>query len=238
MNAVCGRFASYRAAQDLAEAFDVDDVTPAAAAVPASYNVAPTQKIRVLLDRPAGPDGGPRREMHAARWGLVPAWADDPRISNRMINARRESLDTRPAFRDSLRRRRCVVPVEGYYEWQRLDGRRLPFFITSPAGEPLALAGLYAFWRDPSRSDDDPDRWLLSATIITTAAVGELAEIHDRVPVVLPPGVLDAWLSPGTEHPEPAHALLVCPTPRLVLRRVSTRVNTSAVDDRSLIDPV
>lgn len=235
---MCGRFASYRDARDIAEDLDVDEVTPAAAAVRPSYNVAPTQDVRVVLDR-AGPDGGPvRREMHAARWGLVPAWAPDRRIGNKMINARRESLDSRPAFRSSLARRRCVLPVDGYYEWQRRDGQRVPYFVAA-ASTPLALAGLYAFWRDPERDREDPDRWLLSTTVVTTAAVGELAAIHDRVPAVLGREAVEAWLDPGVAGPGQALAVLTdAGPPELHARRVSPRVNTPAVDDPSLLAPV
>lgn len=236
---MCGRFASYREARDIAEELDVDEVTPEAAAVPPSYNVAPTREVRVVLDRPAR-DGRPaRREMHAARWGLVPSWAADRRVGNRMINARRETLGSRPAFRASLARRRCVLPVDGFYEWQRQDGLRIPHYIAAESGHPLALAGLYAFWSDPERPPDDPHRWVLSATIVTTGASGELATIHDRVPVVLRRGeALDEWLDPGVEEPERALAALTADAPALRMIRVSTRVNTPAVDDPTLLTPV
>lgn len=235
MSRVCGRFASFRAAQDLAEAFDVDEVTPAAAAVVPSYNVAPTQEIRIVLDRRG--DGAHRREMHAARWGLVPSWATDRRIGSRLINARRESLDSKPAFRASLARRRCIVPVEGYYEWERRDGHRVPSFIAPPSGEPLALAGLYAFWLDPERAEDDPDRWVLSATIVTTAATGTLAAIHDRVPAVLDRPAVEAWLDPDADRPADVLALLAASPPLLVPTRVSSRVNSPANDGPALITP-
>ena len=234
---MCGRFASFRAAQDLADAYDVDEVTEAAGAVTPSYNVAPTQQIRVILDREASPEHPIRRELHAARWGLVPAWATDVRIGNRLINARRESLADKPAFRSSLARRRCVVPAEGYYEWQRRGRTKVPFYIHADDGGPLAFAGLYAFWRDPACADDDPRRWVLSATVITTDAAGDLADIHDRRPVLLTRADVEAWLDPSAHDPVQALAHLSGPVPDLSFHEVSTRVNTPAVDEPDLIAP-
>lgn len=234
---MCGRYASYRRAQDLAEAFDVVDVTEAAQAVELSYNVAPTETVRIVLDREAGPDAEPRRELHAARWGLVPAWADDVRIGSRHINARIESVGRSRAFRSSVTRRRCVVPADGYFEWQRRDGRKVPFYIRADDDAPLALAGLYSFWRDPERADDDPQRWLLSATILTTDAQDELGRIHDRRPVLVGPGEVAAWLDPAPCEPEAAVARLAVPPPPLAFYEVSTRVNAVANDGPDLIAP-
>lgn len=254
---MCGRYASYRAAQDLADAYDVAEVTPEAAAVAPSYNVAPTMAIRILLERRerleegaegagTGPGSGQpgearpavRRELHAARWGLVPAWAPDLRIGNRLINARVESLAEKPAFRASLAKRRCVVPAEGYYEWERRHGTKVPYFIHDAGGAPLALAGLYAFWRDPERADDDPGRWVLSATIVTRDAAPGLARIHDRQPVVLTGDDVAAWLDPTLEDGREAAAHLLGPGAPLTYYEVSRRVNRAGVDDAGLILPV
>lgn len=236
---MCGRYASYRKAQELAEAWHVDRVTEAAAALPPSYNVAPTQPVRVVLEREATEDAGPaHREMHAARWGLVPAWASDLRIGNRMINARLESLEKRPAYRASLERRRCIVAADGYYEWQRRDeGGKVPHYIHGDRAGPIALAGLYAFWRDPERADDDPDRWVLSTTIVTGQASGDLARLHDRVPVVLDGATIDRWLDPATRTGE-AVDVLTTAAPRLRFHPVSNRVNRTTVDEPELIEPV
>lgn len=234
---MCGRYASYRQAQDLADAFDVDEVTEGARQVPPSYNVAPTQPVRIVLERTGDEDSPAHREMHAARWGLVPAWAKDVRVGYKMINARVESLDARPAFRASLERRRCVVPADGYYEWRRHDGAKTPFFIHGSSSGPIALAGLYAFWRDPERADDDPDRWLLSTTIVTTAAQGDLALLHDRVPVVLDADALARWLDPALTSPSAALRLLVGSTPPLSFHEISDRVNRTTSDDPGLVEP-
>ncbi len=234
---MCGRFASFRQAQELADAFDVDEVTEAARAVLPSYNVAPTQPVRIVLDRAGTAGAPPHREMHAARWGLVPAWATDLRVGYKMINARRESLDDRPAFRVSLQRRRCVVPADGYYEWQRRGGAKTPYFIHGAAAAPIAFAGLYAFWRDPERADDDPARWVLSTTIVTTAAVAELAGLHDRVPVVLDAAERERWLDPGLTGTADALRVLDGVEPHLVFHRVSDRVNRVAEDEPGLIAP-
>lgn len=234
---MCGRYASYRQAQDLADAFDVDEVTEGARQVPPSYNVAPTQPVRIVLERAADEGSPAHREMHAARWGLVPAWAKDVRVGYKMINARVESLDDRPAFRTSLERRRCVVPADGYYEWRRHDGTKTPFFIHGSPSAPIALAGLYAFWRDPERADDDPDRWLLSTTIVTTAAQGDLASLHDRVPVVLDDEGLARWLDPALTRASAALRLLTGSAPPLTFHEVSDRVNRTTSDDPGLVEP-
>lgn len=232
---MCGRYASFRQAQDLADAFAVDEVMQAALAVPPSYNVAPTQPVRIVLDR--ADDLGPRRrEMHAARWGLVPAWASDLRVGYKMINARLESLEDRPAFRTSLQKRRCLVPADGYYEWQRRDGGKTPYFIHAEG--PIALAGLYAFWRDPERAGDDPDRWVLSVTIVTAPATGDLARLHDRVPVVLSPDTVTAWLDPRLRRSDQALRLISAPAPALSFHPVSDRVNRPSVDEPGLVEPV
>lgn len=238
---MCGRFASFREAQDLADAFAAPDVADDARLLPPSWNVAPTDPVRIVVERERDT---PVRSLRVARWGLVPGWAKDPAVGSRMINARVESLDTKPAFRRALLARRCIVPAEGYYEWQRVerDGRpaKQPFWIHSPDGAPLALAGLYEFWRDPDRADDDPLRWLVTTTIVTGGADDDpaLGPIHDRRPVVLAPGRWDEWLDPGGNSAEAALALLGDPGPPLVPTPVSTAVNSVRNDGPHLIEPV
>lgn len=240
---MCGRYASFREADDLADAFAVapPDVAEDARLLPPSWNVAPTDPVRIVVERED------RRSLRLAHWGLVPPWAKDPSIGSRMINARTESLATKPAFRRALAARRCLVPAEGYYEWQAADGSafdrpgggraKQPFWIHPADGGPLAFAGLYEFWRDRLRADDDPLRWLVTATIVTGAPDPALAAIHDRRPVILDPDAWNAWLDPRVTDAARAVGLLhgradVVATP------VSTAVNRVAANGPELIVPI
>jgi putative SOS response-associated peptidase YedK len=238
---MCGRYASFRQAQDLADSFDVADVSEEAAAVPPSFNVAPTQPVRVVLERLAEPERPvARREMHAARWGLVPAWAKDPSIGSRMINARSETVAEKPAFAKPLATRRCVLPADGYYEWRKdaRTGRKIPYFVHGPQAAPVALAGLYAFWRDPARPDDDPARWLMSTTVLTRAARPELTFLHDREPVILTGDAVAEWLDPTTRTVDGALAVLARAAAPVELHEVDPRVGNVRNDFPELIDPV
>ncbi len=263
---MCGRYASFREAQDLADAFAVapPDVAPDAGLLPPSWNVAPTDAVRIVVERPPkdAPQGADAvRALRLARWGLVPGWAKDPSVGSRMINARVETLTDKPAFRRAAAARRCLVPAEGYYEWQEAPdaasatapdaasttgGRRRrtpkqPFWIHPDDGGVLAFAGLYEFWRDPQRADDDPQRWLVTMTIVTGGAPTDdpaLAEIHDRQPVILDPGRWDAWLDPDLTDLDRVAELLRRPAPRLVATPVSTEVNAVGNDGPQLIEPV
>src|SRR5690606_25370196 len=138
------------------------------------------------------------RRVDAFHWGLVPRWAKDPKIGSRMINARAETVAEKAAFRSALKKRRCSVPADGFYEWQKLAGRtaKQPFYIHRPDGEPYAFAGLWETWRGP---DGTGDEVLRSCTIITTAPNSEMAKIHDRMPVILPPEAWDTWLDRDNE---------------------------------------
>ena len=234
---MCGRYASFRHSQDLADAFDVAVVSEGAAQVRPSFNVAPTDDVRVVLERSDSPDAA--RQMHTARWGLVPAFATDPRIGARMINARIETVAEKNAFAKSLRTRRCIIPADGYYEWQKnSDGSKTPHFIHRTDAAPLAFAGLYSFWRDPSKDEDDPSRWLLSTTILTQPARSQLAQIHDREPVVLRRTSVAQWLDPTITAPDEALAAVRPDRPRLDFHRVGPRVGNVRVDSPDLIEPV
>ncbi|WP_225753881.1 SOS response-associated peptidase [Actinotalea sp. Marseille-Q4924] len=277
---MCGRYASFRDALDLADAFDVapEAVADDARALPPSWNLAPTDPVRVVVEREKRPtadaappqtggevpdDDGARgdaadedapdrdtpveRSLRVVRWGLVPGWAKDPSVGNRMINARVESLVEKPAFRKAVAARRCLVPAEGYFEWQAPpEGSpkrtpKQPFWIHSPDGAPLAFAGLYEFWRDRSLPDDDPNRWLVTMTIVTGGAPTNdphLSSIHDRRPVILPPEAWDAWLDPHQQDGAAAVALLRTQAPSLVATPVSTAVNRVGTNGPELIEPV
>lgn len=193
---MCGRFVVANAGSDLVGVLRVDvegDDLPEP-----SYNVAPTDRVAIVMD--SAKTEPPTRRLEAARWGLVPGWAKDPKIGARAFNARAEELEDKPMFRSALEKRRAVVPTSGYYEWKLVDGVKVPHYIHPADGEPLFLAGLYEWWRDKTKGDDDPDRWLLSFTILTRDSIGHLGSIHDRMPLFLDPDHADAWLDPTTDN--------------------------------------
>jgi len=215
---MCGRYASSLRPEDLVEEFDVDEdrtgervrsilVTPQnPPAGQPDFNMAPTKAAPVVLTR-AGrgdPDAEPTRQLRLLTWGLVPSWSRDVKVGLRMTNARSESLLGKSSFARAAASRRCLVPADGWYEWQvsptavdaRGKPRRQPFFVHRNDGGPMAMAGLYEFWRDRSLAEDDPDAWLATYTIITTAAERGLDRIHDRQPLVLERADWDDWLDP------------------------------------------
>lgn len=204
---MCGRFVVARAAGEIQTIFEVDEILGDVPGI--SYNIAPTQQISIIVDRAfeKAPDGSPigelSRELHSARWGLVPRWAKSPAEHEPLITGRIESILEKPSFKDSVVRRRCVIPASGYYEWHvAADGTKQPFYITAGPDGMFALAGLYEWWADPTKEAKDPTRWLLSATILTKHTAPELAHIHDRNPVLLSPDTFEAWLDPHIEGEE------------------------------------
>jgi putative SOS response-associated peptidase YedK len=193
---MCGRFVVASAGSELVGVLRVDvegDDLP-----DPSYNVAPTDRVAIVLD--SAKEEPPIRRLEPARWGLVPGWAKDPKIGARAFNARSEELEDKPMFRSALEKRRAVVPTSGYYEWKTVDGVKVPHYIHPGDGSPLFMAGLYEWWRDKSKADDDPSRWLLSFTILTRDSIGRLGSIHDRMPLFLDPDHADAWLDPTTDN--------------------------------------
>jgi len=196
---VCGRFVLDRNADELVSLFDVDTV---GAALPGpSWNIAPTQTISIVLDAlPRAtedePYPEPIRRLEAARWGLVPGWAKDPKAGPPLFNARSEDVASKPSFSDPVARRRAVVPASGYFEWTVTDGVKIPQYISLPGDELLVFAGLYEWWRNPAATEGADDRWLLSATILTRSSRGALASIHDRMPVFLDSDLVEGWLDP------------------------------------------
>lgn len=241
---MCGRFASARATQDLLDAFMIDPTLPLDDELRqwrASWNVAPTHDVRMIVERAPRetPDAPPVRQLRTARWGLVPSWARDPSGGARLLNARSETVLEKPSFKRAAASRRAVVPADGYYEWRKLDDgprpAKQPFYIHPADGSVAALAGLYEFWRDKDLPDDDPGRWLVTCTILTRAATGELADIHDRTPVMLTDTTVDGWLDPSTDGRE-ALDLALSDAPELVWHPVSSRVGRVSENDARLLD--
>lgn len=246
---MCGRYAASADVDRLVEVFEIDEVAdepgtdaprPHAWNRP-RYNIAPSDDVAAVMERPGAPDGAhPVRRLVGMHWGLVPSWSKESTTGFRMINARLETVATKPAFRQAFARRRCLLPADGYYEWYptQVNGKpaKQPFYIR-PAGDDLmVMAGIYEFWRDPSRSQDDPGAWLVSCAIITTGATDDLGLIHDRMPVQVSPENWASWLDPDLTTAEVVHALLHVPQPReMTAYAVSTRVNRIGNDDPSLI---
>lgn len=236
---MCGRFAATTPTVDLVSQFAVEFQVPEAADYAPSWNIAPTLDIRIILERVDRESGEITRQLRLAHWGLVPHWAKDPAIGARMINARSETLDSKPSFRSPIKKQRCVIPADGWYEWQKMaDGVKQPWYFRSPDDEVLAFAGLYELWADPAREPGDPARWLLSTTIITEDAVDELGHIHPRQPVLLGRDAIDEWLDPSQTRGELALATLAASSQIVSAHPVSTRVNRVANDDASLIEPL
>ena len=228
---MCGRYASSRDARDLAGAFDVDldGQEPTDEVLPPSWNVAPTDPVHAVLQR------GDRRLLKVLRWGLVPSWAKDAKGAARLINARQETVTSKPAFRAAYARRRCLLPADGYYEWQVDGGRKQPWFLTSRDGGPLAMAGLYEVWSP--HEDADPAERLWTCTVITTEAADDTGQIHDRTPLLVPPADWSRWLDPTVEDPGP-HLLVPAVSGALDAWPVGTAVGNVRNDGPELVRPV
>ena len=232
---MCGRYASARRDADIASAFKVGEIVGEETGP--SWNVAPMQDIRVVLERAPrhAPEAVPVRQLRRVRWGLVPAWAKDDKIGARMINARSETLTEKPAFKRAAAKRRCLVPMDGYYEWAKNpDGTKTPFFLHA-GGDLIAAAGLYELRPDPT----DPEQWLWTATVATRPATDALGHIHERSPVLVPPDRVDAWLDPNMQDLAEVAALLAdLPEPHLEPRQVAPAVGNVRTDGPQLIEPL
>ena len=193
---MCGRFVVDKRSDDLVSLFEVD-VTGENLPGP-SWNIAPTQKIAVIIDAKPKGDGAdiPVRRLESARWGLVPGWASDPSAGAPLFNARSESVVETKSFQGAVLGRRAAIPATGYYEWITRDNVKTPLHVSLPDDEVMLFAGLYEWWKNPAAPEGSPDRWLLSATILTRPSTGPLAEIHDRMPVFLDPEFAAEWLDP------------------------------------------
>lgn len=194
---------------------------------PPRYNVAPTQPIPVVrLNEGA-------RQFTLMRWGLLPSWVKDPKIFALLINARGESVTQKPAFRAAMKRRRCLIPADGFYEWKSVAGRKVPYFVRAGSGAPLAFAGLWETWTGPDGEEID------TAAIVTTSANRAVADIHGRMPVIIPPEAFDLWLDCVNVDAVTASALIVpAPNDLLEAHEVSTAVNRTANDNPKLLEPI
>ncbi len=223
---MCGRFTQSTSSHELARRFAVSLFT----LIP-RYNIAPTQRCNVIVADSA-PGRRAVREMH---WGLIPSWTDDPAIGSRMINARAETLAEKPAFREALRKRRCIVPADGFYEWRKNPDRtKTPLHIHLANHEPFALAGLYETWTDRATGEVIP-----SFTIITVAANTLIRPIHERMPAILGPDAESAWLSLDITDPAALLPLLApYPADAMAMHAVSRKVNKPEFDAADCIEPV
>lgn len=224
---MCGRFTQQRPTAELAEMFDAE---PLVEASEPRFNVAPSQGIVAIVRPPED-----RRLLTTLRWGLIPSWAEDPKVGYKMINARAESVFTSPAFRTSIRKKRCLIPADSFYEWRRqAEGPKQPYLIHRPDGQPLALAGIWSTWKEPESGD-----WLRSCAIVTTTPNELMASIHDRMPVILPESAWDRWLDPELDDIAELRDLLVpFVADELEAYPVSLMVNSTRNDGADLTAPI
>ncbi|MCX7699393.1 MAG: SOS response-associated peptidase [Gemmataceae bacterium] len=221
---MCGRFTLAVPAAEVAEILEVAEVPD----LKPRYNIAPSQPV--LACRTA-PDG--HREVTWLKWGLVPFWADDPKIGYRLINARSETIAAKPSFRDAYRKRRCVVPADGFYEWKPRGKTKQPYRFYRPDGKPFLIAALWERWEPTGQAP------LETCTLITTEANDLLRRFHDRMPVLFDAASARRWLTPGPLDQQVADELLrPAPNDWLTFHAVATRVNDPKVDDPSLIEPI
>ncbi|MEO6122576.1 MAG: SOS response-associated peptidase [Ilumatobacteraceae bacterium] len=253
---MCGRFVSTNSAEDVANYFGASFEPPADGGpeLPSNFNVAPTNDVLAVVADGSADSGDVRMAVRAFHWGLVPIWAKDAKIGSSMINARSETVADKPAFKGVFKRYRCIIPMDGFYEWQAApvvaegstsqgpvgkNGKpvKQPMFIHRVDGEPLAVAGLWSAWRDKNGPADAP--WLHTCTVITTAANNTMAPVHDRMPVILPASAWQQWLDPATDDVEALKQLLVpAPDNLLTMHKVSTEVNNVRNRGPELIEAV
>jgi putative SOS response-associated peptidase YedK len=225
---MCGRFARYSFSRELERYFNA--LPPSFEILP-NYNVAPTQEIPVIIQQEND------RYFKKRHWGLVPFWAKEISIGSRMINARVETVTSKPAFRTALKQRRCLIPANGFYEWQGKAGSKLPYYFHLPSVEPFAFAGLYEIWEDKEAPPKaGPYK---SCTIITTDASDSVKDIHNRMPLILKPEAYDKWLDPENKDPSRTEELLKTKYVRELKRySVSKLVNRAENNSRQCIEPL
>ena len=219
---MCGRYFLRSTAEQLAEIFGA---MPMPVLAP-RYNIAPTQPVPIIRQAASG-----SREMVLVRWGLVPGWSKGPDSRFSMINARAETVATKPAYRNAFRYRRCLVPADGFYEWKAMPGGKQPYAIRPEGAMPMALAGLWEHWQDDQGSE------LESCVILVQAAKGGVSRVHERMPVVIDPGSFDLWLDRHSQKPQPIETLIAAQQmPTLRIYPVSRAVNSPRHDGAELLD--
>lgn len=224
---MCGRFTQKSERKALQEEFFIQEFSDY---IMVSYNVAPGQKAGVVIN-----DG--RNRYVQFTWGLVPSWAGDPKIGSRMINARGETVAGKPSFRDAFKKRRCIVPADGFYEWQKKDKYKVPFYIYSSSGRPFGLAGLWERWvpKDIPQDTTNDGKQLFTFTIITTEAADYLKELHDRMPVIVPEDKRELWLSAADDAEE---LLVPYRGADIMFHEVSRYINSPKNNSIECIKPV
>ncbi len=221
---MCGRFIQYSDPEIYAKQFGLDEIDPVAP----SYNVAPSQQVMIIRQRPTGV-----RELMHVRWGLIPSWSKGPDNRYTMINARAETVGHKPAYRTAFRRRRCLIPTEGFYEWRTLASGKQPYLIRRKDQAPFAMAGIREVWHGKNSPPVE------SCSIIVTNSNAVISPIHDRMPVVLDPLDYDVWLNPENQDIQGLTSLLRPADPRdWAVHPVSQRANSPRINDKALIVPI
>jgi putative SOS response-associated peptidase YedK len=217
---MCGRYTLRTPVDVLAEGFEIEEYP---SSLPPNYNVAPTQEVAAVVE------GDEKRKLGLFHWGLIPSWAKDPAIGNKMINARAETVSEKPSFRKAFKVRRCLILADGFYEWQKTDNGKQPYHIKMQNDSPFAFAGLWETWKD--------DEEIRSCTIITTNANDLMSEIHHRMPVILPPENYAVWLDPDFDEKEALTSLLKpYPADAMEAYPVSRRVNKPSNNEPSVLE--
>ncbi len=220
---MCGRFVLTADGEAIQTAFNLDEVPDS---LPPRFNIAPSQPIAVITNENP-------KVLTFHKWGLVPSWAKDVAMGNKMINARSESVEEKPAFRAAFRRRRCLIPATGFFEWQQRDGKKVPMFAHMKDNSVFAFAGLWEVWHSPEGDE------LRTVTILTTEPNALMADIHNRMPVILPTTAYETWLAAGEQSPADLKPLLKpFDAGRMTAYEVSTFVNRPANDTPEAIEPV
>ena len=218
---MCGRYTLKSGGQQVAEAFGLAEFPD----LQERYNIAPTQPVPVVLDND--------KRLETMHWGLIPSWADDPSIGIRMINARAETVSEKPSYRSAFKRRRCLVVADGFYEWKKTDDGKQPYYLRLTDGSPFGFAGLWETWNVEGGEE------IRSCTIITTEPNEISAEVHNRMPVILPPELYDAWLDPDNDDREELLTMLApYPAEEMEAYPISRRVSSPANDGPGVLQPV